>query len=64
MCKDAFSSCLFHDLDKYYVYEKLPCELSDLIDDLKEVFKFPEGGNLTVGAHRSHWITYERKALQ
>lgn len=35
----------------YYLYEKLlkKCsELSDLIDDLKEVFELPEGGNLPV----------------
>ena len=71
-CKDAFSSCLFHDIDEmllrlYYLYEKSPrkcCELSDLIDDLKEVFELPEGGNLPVRAHGSRWITYKWKALQ
>ena len=55
-CKDAFSSCLFQDIDEmllrlYYLYEKSPrkCrELSDLIVDFKEVFEFPEGGNLPV----------------
>lgn len=55
-CKNAFSSCLFHDIDDmllrlYYLYEKSPkkCrELSDLVNDLKEVFEFPEGGNLPV----------------
>ena len=65
------SSRLFHDIDEmllrlYYLYEKSPrkcCELSDLIDDLKEVFELP-GGNLPVQAHGSHWITYKRKALQ
>ena len=47
-------------LKLYYLYEKSPrkChELSDLIDDLKEVFELPEGGNLPVRAHRSCWIT-------
>jgi hypothetical protein len=51
----------------YYLYEKSPkkCrELSDLMDDLKEVFEFPEGGNLPVRAHGSRWISYKRKALQ
>ena len=61
-CKDAFSSHLFKDFDEmllrlYYLYEKSPkkCrELSDLMDDLKEVFEFPEeGGNLPVRAHGS-----------
>ena len=54
--KDAFSSHLFQDIDDmllrlYYLYKKSPkkCrELSDLVDDLKEVFEFPEGGNLPV----------------
>ena len=32
-------------------------ELSDLIDDLKEVFELPEGGSLPVQTHGSHWIT-------
>jgi len=71
-CKNAFSSCLFHDIDDmllrlYYLYEKSPkkCrELSDLVNDLKEVFEFPEGGNLPVRAHGSRWITYKRRALQ
>ena len=71
-CKDAFSSHLFHDIDDmlfrlYYLYEKSPrkCrELSDLINDLKEVFGFPEGGNLPMRAHGSRWITYKRKTLQ
>ena len=51
----------------YYIFKKSPrkCrEHSDLIDDLKEVFEFPEGGNLPVRAHGSRWITYKRKALQ
>ena len=71
-CKDAFSSKLFHDIDDmllrlYYLYEKSPkkCrELSELINDLKEVYEFPEGGNLPVRAHGSRWITYKRKVLQ
>ena len=71
-CKDAFSSHLFQDIDEmmlrlYYLYEKSPkkCrELSDLVTDLKEVFEFPDSGNLPVRAHGSRWITYKWKALQ
>ena len=71
-CKDAFSSRLFQDIDDmllrlYYLYNKSPKksrELSDLVDDLKEVFEFPEGGNLPVRAHGSRWITYKWRALQ
>ena len=71
-CKDSFSSSLFRDIDEmllklYYLYEKSPrkCrELSDVVDDLKNVFEFPEGGNMPLRAHGSRWITYKRKALQ
>jgi hypothetical protein len=71
-CNDAFTSHLFHDIDEmllrlYYLYEESPrkCrELSDLVDDLKEVFKFAESGNLPVRAHGSRWITYKWRALQ
>ena len=71
-CKDALTSCLFRDIDEmllrlYHVYEKSPkkCrELSDLIDDLREVFEYPEGGNLPVRAYGSRWISYKQKAPQ
>ena len=70
--KDAFSSRLFHDIDDmllrlYYLYEKSPkkCrELSELINDLKEVYELPEGGSVPVRSHGSRWITHRRKALQ
>lgn len=58
-CKDAFSSHLFHDIDDMHavkIVRESPrkcCETSDLINDLKEVFKFPKGGNLPVQAHGS-----------
>ena len=53
-CKDALCSSLFSDVDDmliklYYLYEKSPkkCrELTDIVNDLKEVYEFPEGGNL------------------
>ena len=71
-CKDLFTSNLFRDIDDmlqrlYYLYEKFPkkCrKLSDIIDDLKEVYKLPQGGNLPVRACGSQLITYKRKALQ
>ena len=71
-CNDAFTSHLFRDIDEmllqlYYLYEKSPrkCrELSDLMDDLKDVYEFPEGGDIPVRAHGSRWIAYKRKALQ
>lgn len=70
-CKDAFSSSLFQAIDEmlwlYYLYETSPkkCRLlSDLVDDLKEVFEFPEGDDFPMRAHASRWITYKSKALQ
>ena len=71
-CKNAFCSNLFLDVDDmllrlHYVHKKLLkncCKLSDLTDH-KEVFEFPDGGNLLpVRAHGSHWIMYKWKALQ
>ncbi len=71
-CKDAFTSHLFRDIDEmllrlYYMYEKSPkkCrDLSDQVDDLKEVFELPDGGNMPVRAHGSRWINHKRKAFQ
>lgn len=68
-CKDSFTSHLFHDIDDmllrlYYLYDKSPKKCCELSDDLKEVFDFPETGNLPVRAHGSRWISYKRKALQ
>ena len=70
-CKDAFTSSLFSNIDEmllrlYFLYEKSPkkChELLDIVEDLKDVFEFPKGGNLPVRAHGSRWINYKRKAL-
>jgi len=49
------------------LYEKSPkkCrDLSDLVDDLKDVYELPEGGNLPVRASRNRWIIHKHKALQ
>lgn len=53
----------------YYLYSKSlknkqTRELSDTVDDLKEVFEFPNGGNLPVRCQGSRWISHKRKALQ
>ena len=71
-CKDAFCSQLFKDLSEmllrlYYLYSKSPkkCrELADIVEDLKEIFEFPKGGNVPVRSQGSRWITHKRKALQ
>ena len=65
-CKDALSSQLFKDVTEmllrlYYLYEKISKEV---ISDLKEVFEFPESGDLPVRSQGSRWITHKRKALQ
>ena len=71
-CKDALCSQLFQDLLEmlmrlYYLYEKSPKKsrkVADIVSDLKEVFNFPDGGNLPVRSQGSRWIAYKRKALQ
>lgn len=71
-CKDALKSNVFCTLTEmmlrlYYLYEKSPkrCrELSDIIEDFREIFEFPEGGNLPIRAQGSRWISFKRKALQ
>ena len=48
----------------HYLYSKSPKktrELSDIVDDLKEVFEFP---NLPVRCQGSRWISRKRNALQ
>jgi len=71
-CKDSLSSELFRDvidmlLQLYYLYSRSPkkCrELTDIVENLKEVFEFPPGGNLPVRSHGSRWISHKRNALQ
>ena len=71
-CKDALSSQLFKDIDDmllrlYFLYSKSPKksqELSDIVEDLKEVFEFPKGGDLPVRSQGSRWINHKQKALQ
>ena len=70
-CKSALSSKLFKDIEEmllrlYYLYEKSPKkvrELMDIVTDLKEVFELPSGGNIPVRSHGSRWIGHKRKAL-
>lgn len=71
-CKDALSSPLFQEIEEmllrlYYLYSKSPkkCrELTDIVEDLEEVFEFPKGGNLPVRSQGSRWINHKRAALQ
>lgn len=66
-CKDALKSNLFFDLTEmmlrlYYLYEKSPkrCrELADIVEDIREIFEFPDGGNLPVRAQGSRWISFK-----
>ena len=70
-CKGAFTSTLFKDIEEmllclYYLYHKSPKKCRDLvavIDDLKEVFELPRGGNLPIHSQGSRWIDHKRKAL-
>ena len=69
-CKSALSSKLFQDIEEmllrlYYLYEKSPKKVRELIDivtDLKEVFELISGGNIPVRSHGSRWIGHKRKA--
>ena len=51
----------------FYIYNKSPKksrELTDIVEDLKEVWEFSSGGNPPVRSEGSRWITFKRKALQ
>ena len=71
-CKNALASPLFKSIEEmllrlYYLYEKSPKkirQLGDIVNDLKEVFEFPTGGNIPVRSQGSRWINHKRKALQ
>ena len=69
--RDALSNPVFKEIDEmllriYYLYNKSPkkCrELRAIVNDLKEVYNFPRGGNLPVRASGSRWIVHKRRAL-
>jgi hypothetical protein len=71
-CKDSFTSSLFKDINEmllrlYYLYHNSPKkskELEAIGEDLKEVYHFPNGGNLPVRCQGTRWINYKRRALQ
>ena len=71
-CRDAFISPLFSAIENlllhlYYLYEKSPKKSRDLaaiIEDLKDIFSFPKGGNLPVRCQGTRWVSHKRKALQ
>ena len=71
-CKDGFCSPLFVSIQEmllrlYYIYEKSSKksrELADIVQDLREVYEFPKGGDLPIRCHRTRWIAFKRKALQ
>lgn len=71
-CKNAFASPLFKSIEEmllrlYYLYEKSAKkirQLEDIVNDLKEVFELPTGGNIPVRSQGSRWIHHKRKALQ
>lgn len=66
-CKSALTSLLFQDIGEmllclYYLYKKLPKKCRDLvavIEDLKEVFELPKGGNLPICSQGSRWINHK-----
>jgi len=70
--KDSLKSQLFKNIDEmllrlYYLYKKSPKkvrELKGIVEDLKEVYDFNDGGYIPVRSQGSRWITHKRKALQ
>ena len=71
-CKDACNSQLSKDLQEmllrlYYLYAKSPKksrDLSDIVENLKEVWELKASGNMPIRSQGSHWICHKRKALQ
>ena len=69
--KDAFLIQLFKDITcklvpLYYLYAKPPKnshELTDIVEDLKEVWEFLGGGNPPVISEGSHWINHNLETL-
>ncbi|XP_065918189.1 uncharacterized protein [Dysidea avara] len=70
--KDGLNSQLFKNIDEmllrlYYLYEKSSKkvrELKGIVEDLKEVYSFNDGGFIPVRSQGSRWITHKRRALQ
>ena len=70
--KDGLNSQLFKNIDEtllrlYYLYEKSfkkVRELKGIVEDLKEVYNFNNGGFIPVRSQGSRWITHKRRALQ
>ena len=70
--RDGLSSQLFRSIEEillrlYYLYEKSAKkvrQLKEVVEDLKEVYNFSEGGCIPVRSQGSRWITHKRRALQ
>ena len=70
--RDGLSSQLFRSIEEmllrlYYLYEKSPKkvrQLKEIVEDLKEVYDYNEGGCIPVRSQGSRWITHKRRALQ
>lgn len=71
-CKNVLTSTLFKDIEEmllclYFLYKKSlkkTRELGEIVEELKEVFEFPKGGNKPVRLQGSRWINHKCKALQ
>lgn len=70
--KNGLDGRLFKSVEEmllrlYYLYKKSPKktrELAAVVDDLKEVYEFPEAGNVPIRSEGSRWINHKRRALQ
>ena len=46
----------------YYLSKKSPKKTQELmliVEDLKEIFQFPDSGNIPIRSEGSRWITHE-----
>ncbi len=71
-CKDGLKGTLFKTIEEmllriYFLYEKSPKkarELGVVVEELKQVYEIPVGGNKPIRSQGSRWITHKRNALQ
>ena len=71
-CKDGLKGTLFKSIEEmllhiYLLYERSPKkarELGVVVEELKQVYEIPVGGNKPTRSQGSRWITHKQNALQ
>ena len=70
--KSGLTSQLFKSIEEmmlrlYYLYKKSPKKTGELmliVEDLKEVFQFPDSRNIPICSEGSRWIPHKKRVLQ